>query len=232
MLENGDVMIPNTEFPYKENYVKFFLHRNNIHQFEDIQEIEKETFRNERIKKILNELTNWPCCEIRNHKDVDHPLHKLSFIAELGMNKNDPQIEEMFNRIFRHQSEEGPFQLLINIPKHFGGTGKPVMTWIMSDAPVLLYAVIKLNNHEINENIRRGIDYIAGLISDNGWYCSAAKELGKFRGPGRKDDPCPYATLFSLKMLSLTRENEYTNEKRIGIQTLFDLWDERKETKP
>ncbi len=27
--------------------------------------------------------------------------------------------------------------------------------------------------------------------------------LGKFRGPGRKDDPCPVANLYALKALSL-----------------------------
>ena len=224
--------MPNTEFPYNENYVKFFLHRNTIYQFDNIHEIEKLTFNDERIKKILDELTQWPCREIRTHKDVDHPLHKLSFLAELGMNKNDPTIELILNRIFKHQSEEGPFQVLINIPKHFGGSGQPMMSWVLSDAPVLLYAVIKLNNREINEKIKKGIEYIAGLISDNGWHCIAAKELGKFKGPGRKDDPCPYATLFSLKMLSLTSENDYKDEKRIGINTLLDLWDRRKETKP
>lgn len=222
----------NRSFAVQESYVKFFLHRNRVAQFQDIKEIEKETFGDQRIKKILVELKDWPCYEIKSHKDVAHPLHKLSFIAELGFNKDDPHIAGILKKVMKNQSKEGPFQLSINIPTHFGGPGKPIMTWVMSDAPVLLYAVVKLNNGEIDEKIRKGIDHIVHSVSDNGWHCFAAEELGRFRGPGRKDDPCPYATMFSLKMLSLTDENEYQETKEVGLKALLDLWDQRKERKP
>ncbi len=213
-------------------YVQFFKLRNRLDKFADPSAIEKDIYSDYRITDIIDELQDWPCYELTTHKKVDHPLHKLSFIAELGFNRNDKGIQPIIDRILANQSEEGPFQVLINIPVRFGGTGKPLMSWVLSDAPVLLYALIKLNSGERSDRIQKAVQYIAGIVSDNGWHCLAAKELGKFRGPGRKDDPCPYATMFSLKMLSLTDEDEFKREKLIGINTIFNCWKRRKETKP
>jgi hypothetical protein len=216
----------------KENYVKFFVSRNGLIHDPNPQETLNNVLEDSRIKTILDELSGWPCYEIKTHKDVAHPLHKLSFIAELGFTKEDPGIREILDKILQNQSEEGLFQLLVNVPKSFGGTGTPLMTWVMSDAPPLIYAVIKLNNLEITDRIKEGIDFIANAVADNGWRCAAGKELGRFRGPGRKSDPCPYATMFSLKMLSLTNETLYVRAKKIGLDTIFDLWDRRGEYRP
>lgn len=216
----------------EQDYVKFFLHRNQLQQFENINEITKNVLHDERISTIITELQDWPCYPIKSHKTAQHPLHKLAFIAELGFNKHDPQIENILNRILENQNEDGPFNILINIPPHFGGTGKDQLTWVLSDAPLLAYSAIKLNAGEVSPQIRRAVDYIAGLVRENGWPCAADKVLGKFKGPGRRTDPCPYANLLSLKMLALTEKNEYTHAKEAGIQTLLDLWERRKETKP
>ena len=54
--------------------------------------------------------------------------------------------------------------------------------------------------------VKAAIEYLAGLLRDNGWPCAVSKKLGKFRGPGRKDDPCPFANLVMLKVLSEIEE--------------------------
>ena len=217
---------------YTETYVKFFLLRNHLTECVNPEDIEKDVYKDDRISAIIEELQDWPCYEIKSHKNVGHPLHKLSFLAELGFNKDDKGIQAIINKILANQSEEGPFQVLINIPVRFGGTGQPLNSWVLSDAPVLMYALIKLNKSEITDPIRKGLDHIAKIVSTNGWHCLASENLGKFRGPGRKEDPCPYATMFALKMLSLTDRDEYKSEKSIGINTILDLWDRRREVKP
>lgn len=219
-------------FYYQENYVKFFLQRNQVIQYDNFKKIEENTRNDVRIKNIINELKNWPCYEIKTHKNVDHPLHKLSFLAELGFNKRDTGIEEILKKIFKNQSEEGPFNVLINIPIRFGGSGQAKLTWVMSDAPVLIYAAIKLNQYKLNKEILTALDAIVNKVSENGWHCKASKELGKFRGPGRNSDPCPYATMFSLKMLGLTSKEKYRKEKKIGIDAIFRLWEKREIERP
>jgi hypothetical protein len=89
----------------------------------------------------------------------------------------------------------------MNIPAQYGGTGQEQRAWALCDAPLTVYALVKfgLGNRAA---VKAAVDYLAGLLRDNGWPCAVSKELGKFRGPGRKDDPCPFANLAMLKALS------------------------------
>jgi hypothetical protein len=103
--------------------VKFFLHYNGDIAFFDIAWIEKETYSDPRVSAMLDELSGWPCREITNHKNATHPLHTLSFIAELGMNRHYTGIERILQKITKNQSEEGSFEALINIPVRYGGRG-------------------------------------------------------------------------------------------------------------
>jgi hypothetical protein len=73
---------------------------------------------------------------------------------------------------------------------------------------------------------------MAGMIRDNGWPCAAAPEVGKFRGPGRKTDPCPYANLVALKALAQSPEWRDGDACHIGAETLLALWEQRKESRP
>ena len=52
--------------------------------------------------------------------------------------------------------------------------------------------------------------------------------MPKFRGPGKKSDPCPYATLISLKVFALLPE--YHEEKfiQVACDALLNQWQERK----
>jgi hypothetical protein len=74
--------------------------------------------------------------------------------------------------------------------------------------------------------VKAATSHLVGLIRDNGWPCAVSKELGKFRGPGRKDDPCPFATLAMLKALSAMDEWRDSPECHTGADTLLNLWNE------
>ncbi|NTW90442.1 MAG: hypothetical protein HGA35_00625 [Erysipelotrichaceae bacterium] len=50
--------------------------------------------------------------------------------------------------------------------------------------------------------MQKAVTALMELVRENGWPCAVSKELGKFRGPGRKEDPCPFANLAMLKALS------------------------------
>jgi hypothetical protein len=70
------------------------------------------------------------------------------------------------------------------------------------------------------------------LLRDNGWPCAVSKELGKFRGPGRKDDPCPFANLAMLKALSEIEEWRTSHASYVGANTLLSLWEESGQRHP
>jgi hypothetical protein len=124
-----------------------------------------------------------------------------------------------------HQSEEGPFQLPMNIPTHFGGTGREEGAWALCDAPLLVYALVKFGLGNKVE-VKAASKHLVELIRDNGWPCAVSKELGKFRGPGRKDDPCPFANLAMLKALSEIEEYRDSSACHVGTETILTLWEE------
>ncbi|MGD6806902.1 MAG: hypothetical protein ACQCN4_08080 [Candidatus Bathyarchaeia archaeon] len=176
-----------------------------------------------KIQQILQELENWPGAVLNSHKSASQSFHKLSFIADLGFTKEDPHISAIVDKIFEHQSEEGPFQLTANYPKHFGGTGEDVWAWALCDAPVTVYSLAKLG-YANDARVQKAAAYLAGLVFPNGWHCTVSKELGKFRGPGKKDEPCPYATLATLKMLLQFDEWKNSQAAHYGAECLLYLW--------
>jgi hypothetical protein len=220
------------ELPYVLPYVQFFLHRNGVRSYPEFESIAERTFADPRIQAMVSELGEWPCRELTNHKQVDHPLHKLSFLADLGVTVNDPGIAPILSRVLDGVSSEGPLQVIVNIPPHFGGSGEPTRGWIACDAPVLLYAAARMSAGTLPQPVLNGIEFMAENISDNGWRCFSSPEVGNFRGPGRKADPCPYATMFSLKLLALTPEAEHPDAKQSGIESLLALWDHREDSRP
>jgi len=205
-----------------------------LHQNENDSEVTKarnNTIKHPKIQSLLRELKNWPQGVLNSHKSASQPFHKLSFIADIGLTKDDPGINEIIEKVYEHRSVEGPFQLSMNIPEHFGGTGKDQWAWALCDAPVVIYSLIRFGlKNELQ--VKKSAKYIASLLKENGWPCTVSKELGKFRGPGRKDDPCPYATLVSLKMLLELNEYKNSKEIEIGAESLLNLWENSKNAHP
>jgi hypothetical protein len=72
---------------------------------------------------------------------------------------------------------------------------------------------------------------IASLVQEGGWPCAASPDLGKFRGPGRKDDPCPYANLIAVKALAAISPKEYAQAILTGVKMLLEHWENQKERK-
>jgi len=95
---------------------------------------------------------------------------------------------------------------------------------------IILYSLHKLGVSD--DLLGAGIRYLISLIKDNGWACTVSQEMGKFRGPGRKDDPCPYANLLMLKLLSQFDDYKNSNECHTGAECLLGLWEKSMETHP
>lgn len=99
------------------------------------------------------------------------------------------------------------------------------MGWALCDAPLIVFALAKFGFKD-DPRVKTATDHLRGLIRHNGWRRTVSKELGKFRDPGRKDDPCPFATLAMLKALSIMEEWQDSQECHIGAETLLTLWSE------
>lgn len=184
-----------------------------------------------KIKLLFAELSAWPGTVLNSHKSANQSFHKLEFIADLGLNINDLPVKKIVDKVIKHQSKQGPFQLPTNIPVHFGGGGKDEWAWALCDAPVILASLIQMGMSQ-DPRVQVAIEYLESLVRENGWPCAVSPELGKFRGPGRKGDPCPYATLVMLNVLAHIPELRESKSAKIGAETLLSLWTESKAQHP
>lgn len=183
------------------------------------------------VKKLLEEVSNWPGTVLVSHKSAGHLLHKLVFLADLGLKAGDPGMDVLINKIMKHQDPDGPFQVMTNIPTHFGGSGKDVWAWALCDAPSVLYALVKFGLED-DQRVKLGIEYLTKIVKENGWPCAGSTQLGTFHGPGRKCDPCPYANLIMVKLLAATSDFCSSEACHQGAESLLHCWAERKTFHP
>lgn len=183
------------------------------------------------ISNLIKEITGWPGPVMVNHKSAGHPLHKLVFLADLGLTIHDPGMDVMISRVMEHQESDGPFQMLTNIPVHFGGSGEDLWAWSLCDAPSILYALVKFGL-ESDVRVQRGIEKLVSLVRENGWPCACSTQIKSFHGPGRKSDPCPYASLIMMKLLAAVPELRDSEASHQGAESLLNCWAERETFHP
>jgi hypothetical protein len=183
-----------------------------------------------QVQELIAGAAAWPGYSLKRHNDAQHPLYKFSTLADFGVRADDPAMAPGIEAVMAHQSPEGPFQSLVNIPKAFGGTGDDMWTWMLCDAPTLLYALLAMGLGD-EPHMQQAVDHLAGLVGENGWRCVGAPELGKFRGPGRKADPCPIVNVFALKALAQVSELLDSPATRTGAEMLLWHWEHQRERK-
>lgn len=210
-----------------EAYVRY-----NAAQF--INDPNTEKYRNQmlddpKIQALITELQSWPGPSISSHRSAQQFFHKLAFLADIGLNLKDPGIKEIVKKVISHRDSNGIPELSTTIAKAFGGTGKEIWAWMMCDAPTTLYSLVKLGYSD-KETIK-AVKYIADKMQDNGMRCSGSEKLGNWRGPGKKEDPCPYATLITTKLLILFGK-KFQKEIDLGAETLLYLWKNSKTLHP
>jgi len=201
----------------------------------EVRAARAEMLAHPQVQALVERAATWGSEPLKRHNDAGHSLYALSTLADFGLRADDPGLGAVVDRVLAHQAPEGAFQTVVNIPTRFGGTGEDAWTWIVCDAPTVLYALLDLGLAG-DERVQHAIDHLVGLVDDNGWRCAAAPELGRFRGPGRKDDPCPVANVYTLKALAAAAEHGRSDllegdTARKGIEMLLGHWAERGQRK-
>lgn len=184
-----------------------------------------------KIRQLLDDVRQWPGTVLNSHKSASQTYHKMNFLAEIGFDESDEPIREALERIRKSRRPEGTFGLPTTVSPHYGGTGLPVSGWALCDAPILLSILGRMAANGKGE-ARQGAEFVASLGRSNGFPCAVSPELGTWRGPGKKTEPCPYATLVSLRLLSLYPDLRDGETARAGTECLLDLWQNSREKHP
>jgi hypothetical protein len=184
-----------------------------------------------KVKEIIADLQTWPGVVLNSHKSAKQPFHKLNFLADIGLQADDPGMGKIIDQLMSHQSEQGPFQLISNVSPRYGGTGEDTWAWALCDAPLLVYALFHFGLGD-EPQVQKALNHLLTLVRANGWPCAVSPEIGSWRGPGRKGDPCPYANLAMLKILGLNETLRDSEAANTGVETLLQLWENRQEKHP
>jgi hypothetical protein len=181
------------------------------------------------LARLIADVGGWPGPVLERHDKATLLMHELVHLAEIGVNRGDPGMAEVAQRALARVSPEGPPEIVVNIPRAFGGTGVDTSTWLLCDAPVTLYALARMGWRD-DTRVRGGVDALAALVRDSGWPCAGAPSIGKFHGPGSRSDPCPIVNMLMLRLLS--EYDGFEAEKQAGIDCLLDLWERSRERAP
>jgi hypothetical protein len=181
---HGEAMnIPSEWLLAGEPWIEYRTRRDLLGQSEQdprVKSARKSMLADVQVQNIVMELSGWPGTVLASHKSAGQLFHKLAFVADLGLDARDPGVAKIVACILKRQSAEGPFQLPMNIPVPFGGTGQKQWAWALCDAPLIVYALAKLGLGS-DPAVKAASGYLAGLLRANGWPCFVSKELGKFR---------------------------------------------------
>jgi len=196
----------------------------------EVQAARAEMLARPQVQAMMAETATWGDRPLKRHNDASHPIYKFSTLADFGVRHDDPGMAASIKAVMAHQSPEGAFQTVVNIPQTFGGTGEDTWTWMLCDAPTLLYTLLAMGLGD-DPRVKRAVDHLIGLVDENGWRCVAAPEAGKFRGPGRKADPCPIVNVFALKALAQVPDLLDSPAAHTGAEMLLWHWEHRTERK-
>jgi hypothetical protein len=177
------------------------------------------------IEKLIAAAGQWPGYGLKRHNDARHPLHQIATLADFGLTASDPGMQPIIKGILSHLDSTGLPQTYMHLYKQFAGIEGEHWTWMMCDAPTLVYALVAFGKEE-DPLVQRAVTFLSSTIRENGWPCAGGEPLKpNFKGPGKREDPCPYANLISLKVFSSLSTPVDHTRIRSGIEVLIGHWD-------
>jgi hypothetical protein len=93
------------------------------------------------VQSAGKDLQRWPVSPYNSHKSAGHALHRLTFLADLGLARGILRSRRSPSASMAYVSCEGPSQVVGVIGPAYGGTGKETWLWALCDAPLLVYAL-------------------------------------------------------------------------------------------
>lgn len=177
------------------------------------------------VRGLVNKVADWSE-PLTRHNDADHALHALAVLADFGLRADDPGMDVVVGALLAHPPRDGMFETVQVIPHAFGGSGEPARTWVMCDAPTLLYALLRFGLGD-EPVVQTAVERLLALTRDSGFPCASGTP--GFRCPGAsggaKDDPCPIANLTALRALAEVPALHDHPAVRAGVEMLLGHWE-------
>lgn len=196
-----------------------------------IESVRELVLADEKVNSLVNDLpADWSTYLVKGHDKADYPPSILLLLFDFGVQANDfPQINELLDQMRSLQDDDGRFLSLARFP------GKdPAIGSSFCDTHIITEVLIR-GGYVTSSEVRNAIAMMSDKIDETNqglaWKCEPNSATGA-RGPGRKDDLCPQATLEALRVFSLLPEKERPTTLLEAGKTLLGCWERRKTEKP
>jgi hypothetical protein len=146
-----------------------------LDQPEDTPEVKKARqamLEHPQIQEMITGLAGWSGYSLKRHNDASHMLHKLVFLADLGVQSYDPGMSDVINSVTARRTSEGAFTILANVPRSFGGSGEDEWVWMLCDTPSVLYSLLRMGV-EVDRR-ETAVRHLAGYGRPDGWPCAVS----------------------------------------------------------
>ncbi|MHB1294961.1 MAG: hypothetical protein ACYC4R_08170 [Anaerolineae bacterium] len=200
------------------------------HSEEDVEAraARAELLAHPQVKALVATTATWDALPLKRHNDAAHPLHAFRVLADFGLRADDAGVAAGLEQIAAHRDPEGVLSTLLNVPTAFGGTGQDMWAWMACDAPLLLHALAALGYGD-RRCLQGALEQLLEGVEENGWRCKGSAALGRFHGPGRRDDPCPIANVYALEALAHFPDLGDHPAVQAGVKVLLSHWERRSE---
>jgi hypothetical protein len=196
-----------------------------------VESVRERVIEDTKVEHLAQSLPiDWPNYLVKGHDKADYPPSVLLLLQDLGVRINDfPKIQPLLSQMKSHQDDDGRFLSLARFP------GKPPMTGSsLCDTHIITEALIRFGYDKTSE-VEKALDRIHQDLKETNqglaWKCEPNSTSGA-RGPGRKDDLCPQATLEALRVFSFFPESKRPKELIAAGETFLECWQRRKSERP
>ncbi len=181
---------------------------------------------------LLERLPDWEvAAELGGHQSPAFVPNLLGLLADMGVAAGDDErVERVLDAMLRHQLADGRFASIAK------SRVTPVAAWasLLCDTHAITEVLQRLGrgaDPRVARALQTTIGDLAATAQGRSWPC-LPDEVRGFRGPGRKGDFCPQATLEALRAWSYVPPDERPAEVHDAARVSLRAWRARADEQP
>lgn len=198
----------------------------------DVEAEHRAVLADPATQALLDRLPDWEvAADFSGHQSPAFVPNLLSLLADMGVGaRDDERVERVLDAMLRHQLPDGRFA-------SFGrGRSAPTPAWgsLLCDTHAITEVLLRFGrggDARVTRALQTTVDDLAATAQGRAWPCRPDDVRG-FRGPGRKGDVCPQATLEALRAWSAVPEDRRPSEVHLAARVMLHVWRRRADEQP
>ncbi len=198
----------------------------------DVQRAHAAVIADPVVDAYIASLPEWETHVTTSHANADYVPNQLWLLLDWGIGpRDDPRVGAAYAKLLAHQDKIS--NQFLAYCRGFKDK-KEMWTSALCDHN-LITSLLLLAGYQDDLRVKRGVERMSNLLKETsqgpGWKCEPGINTN-FRGPGRKDDACPMATVDAMRGYWILPETEWPKNLLAAGNTLLQCWTKRAAEKP